>query len=68
MKMVLREKLRSIKMSKIDTVASYLTRISQVCDELTVVGEVVKDDELARTTLNVFSEKWAPFMKGFVAP
>jgi hypothetical protein len=33
-KMVLREKLRSTKMSKIDTVTSYLTRISQVRDEL----------------------------------
>jgi hypothetical protein len=48
-------------------VASYLTRISQVCDELTVVGEVVKDDELVRTTLNGFSEKWASFVKRVVA-
>jgi hypothetical protein len=36
-KMVLREKLRSTKMSKTDTVASYLTRISQVRDELTLL-------------------------------
>jgi hypothetical protein len=66
-KMVLREKLRSTKMSKTDTVASYLTRISQVRDELTTVREEVKDDEVARTTLNGFSEKWALFMKGVVA-
>jgi hypothetical protein len=32
-----------------------------------VVGEEVKDDELVRTTLNGFSEKWAPFVKGVVA-
>lgn len=32
-KMVLKEKLRSTKISKLDTVASYLTRISQVHDE-----------------------------------
>jgi hypothetical protein len=48
---VLREKLKSTKISKTDTVASYLTRISQVHDELTTVGEVIKDDELVRTTL-----------------
>jgi hypothetical protein len=66
-KMVLREKLKSTKMSKTNTVTSYLTRISQVHDELSVVGEEVKDDELARTALNGFSKKWASFMKGVVA-
>ena len=65
--MVLREKFKSTKMSKIDSVASYLTRISQVRDELMVVGEKVKDEELVRTTLNGFSKKWAPFVKGVVA-
>ena len=39
-KMVLREKLKSIKMAKGEVVISYLTRISQVRDELVVVGEV----------------------------
>jgi hypothetical protein len=66
-KIVLREKLKSTKMSKTDTVASHLTRISQVHDELTTVGEEVKDDELVRTDLNGFLEKWASFVKGFVA-
>jgi hypothetical protein len=65
--MVLREKLGSTKMSKTDKVASYLNRISQVRDELMIVGEVIKDDELVRTALNGFSKKWAPFVKGVVA-
>ena len=39
--MVLREKLKSIKMAKGEVVISYLTRISQVRDELAAVGEVV---------------------------
>jgi hypothetical protein len=59
---VLREKLGSTKMSKTDTVASYLTRISLVRDELTVVGEVVKDDELVRTTMKGFSKKRPSFV------
>jgi hypothetical protein len=65
--MLLREKLKITKMSKTNTMTSYLTRISQICDELTAVGEVVKDDELVRTALNGFSEKWASFVKGVVA-
>jgi len=55
-KMVLREQLRSTKMSKSDIVVSYLTGISQAHDELTTIGEVVNDDELVRTTLNGFLE------------
>jgi hypothetical protein len=50
--MVLREKLKSIKMTKIDTTTSYLTKITQVCDELGAVGETVGDHELVRTALN----------------
>ena len=46
-KMVLREKLKSIKMVKGEVVMTYLTRISQVRDELAVVGEVVPNAERA---------------------
>ena len=45
-KMVLRDKLKSIKMAKAEGVISYLTRISQVRYELGVVGEVVSGTEL----------------------
>jgi hypothetical protein len=66
-KMVLREKLRGTKMSRSDTIASYLTRITQVRDELATVGEAVSEQELVRTTLNGFTKPWAPFVKGIVA-
>jgi hypothetical protein len=65
--MVLREKLRNIKMTETEKVSSYLTRITQVHDELGVVGEVITDGELVRTTLNGFSEKWNTFVKGVVS-
>jgi hypothetical protein len=42
-KMVLREKLHILKMSRSDTVTSYLTKITQIRDELGVVGEKVED-------------------------
>ena len=47
--MVLREKLKSIKMAKGEVLISYLTRISQVRDELAAVGEVVPNAKLVRT-------------------
>lgn len=54
-------------MSKIDTVAFYLTRITQVRDELAAVGETVADSELVRTALNGFTKQWTSFVKGIVA-
>ena len=66
-KMVLREKLRNIKMTKTEKVSSYLTRITQVCDELGAVGEVISDGELVRAALNGFSEMWNTFVKGVVS-
>jgi hypothetical protein len=36
--MMLREKLRSTKMVRGDTVASYLTKFTQIRDELAAVG------------------------------
>ena len=65
--MVLRDKLRATKMSKIDTVATYLTRITQVCDELSVVGETVFGQEMVRTALNGVTEPWKVFIEGIVA-
>ena len=45
-KMVLHEKLKSIKMVKDEGMATYLTWITQVRDELAAVGEKVEDREL----------------------
>ena len=44
--MVLWEKLRSTRMAKGESVTSYLNRVSQVRDELDVVGETVDRPEL----------------------
>ena len=45
-KMVLKEKLKSIKMKKSESVATYLTRITSVRDELVVIRETVARTEL----------------------
>jgi hypothetical protein len=66
--MVLQDKLRGTKMTKIDLVTSFLTRFSQIHDEsLAVVGEIVDPFELVRTTLNGFSKTWESFVQGIMA-
>ena len=50
-KMVLREKLKNIKMVKGEACMAYLTRISQVRDELAAVGVTIDAPKLVRTAL-----------------
>ena len=61
-KMVMRKKLKSIKMVKGEVCMAYLTRISQVRDELATVGVVVTGPELVWTTLNGVTTPWAVFV------
>jgi hypothetical protein len=63
-KMVLREKLKNIKMTKAENVVTYLTRLTHVRDELGVVGEAIIDSELVRTTLNGVFKQWVVFVEG----
>jgi hypothetical protein len=65
-KMVLREKLKSIKMTKIESVSTYLTKLAQMRDELGVFGEVVANNELVRITLNGVTKQWVVFVEGIV--
>jgi hypothetical protein len=66
-KLILRHKLRSVEMSKSDTVASYLMRITQIRDQLVAIGEAVDDTELVNVALNGFPGSWEPFVQGICA-
>ena len=66
-KMVLRDKLQSTRMARGESVTAYLTRVSQVQDELAAVGETVDSAELIRVALNGFSKSWETFVWGIVA-
>ena len=66
-KMVLREKLKGIRMNKGENMVSYLTRITQVRDELGAVGEKVVDAELVRTALNGMENPWTVFVESVVS-
>jgi hypothetical protein len=66
-KMLLREKLKSIKMTKIESVSTYLTKFTQMRDEIGVVGEVVVENDLVRITLNGVTKQWVVFVERIVA-
>jgi hypothetical protein len=65
-KMALKAKLHDTKMGKEERVSSYLTRVSQVKDELAAVGEVITNSGLVRIVLNGFTKEWEVFMKCLV--
>ena len=60
--MTLKDKLHNVKMNKDEGVASYLTRVAQVKDELATVGDIVLDLELVRIALKGFTKKWDVFV------
>lgn len=59
--MSLMNQLRDVKMTKIDTVASYFMRISQLRDQLKAIDEIVSDKELVTTTLYGLPDSWDSF-------
>jgi len=61
--MALRKKLHSARMAKGERVATYLTRVAQVKDELPAVGEVIPDSELVWIALKGFTKEWEVFVK-----
>ena len=66
-KIVLREKLKTIKMGKTDSASGYLTKITNVRDALTAVGEVIPPIELVRITVNGLPSSWLNFVDGVCA-
>ena len=65
-KMALKDKLHNVKMTKDESVTSYLTWVAQVKDELAAVGETVSDSKLVRISLKGFTKKWEVFFKSIV--
>ena len=65
--MVLQERMYSTKMAKGEGVVPYLTRLTQIRDELGAFGSKTEDEDLVRIALNGFSKPWDTFVKGVVA-
>eukprot|EP00253_Pinus_taeda_P013157 PITA_13157 len=65
-KMVLKEKLKNIKMGN-DSAAGYLTKITNVRDELAAIGEAIPPTELVQIAVNGLSRSWMNFADGVCA-
>jgi hypothetical protein len=65
-KIVLHDRLRSIRMLKDESVSSFLARFTQIRDELGAVGEVIVPNSLVRQALHRFTKPWGPFIQGIV--
>ena len=63
----MQDKLKSTKMIKGEGMNLYLTRLSQVRDELVFVGVKLLDAQTVRIALKGFTEEWKPFIKGIIA-
>jgi len=54
-------------MFETNKVASYLTRITQIRDDLVTVEETINSEELVRLALGGFPSKWDVFGDGIIA-
>jgi hypothetical protein len=61
-KMVLQDRLKRIKMLDSESISSFLGRFTKIRDELAAIGEIVDPGFMVRTTLNIFSKPWGPFV------
>jgi hypothetical protein len=66
-KLTLRNQLRNVMMKKSDSVSTYLMRISQIKDQLAVIGDSVDDVDIVTTNLNGFPSSWDAFVQGICA-
>ena len=64
-KMVLKEKLKTTKMGN-DSAIGYLTKITNVRNELAAVGKVIPPTELVHIAVNGLPRSWMNFADGFV--
>ena len=64
-RMVLQERMSSTKMTKGEGVVPYLTRLTQIRDELGVVGSKTDNEELVWIALNGFSKPWTSLSKAW---
>ena len=61
-KMNLRAQLKHTKMSKGESIQDYFTRISQIKEKLSAIGDILDEYELVMTALNGLTRPWDSFI------
>jgi hypothetical protein len=59
----LKHHLQNIKMTKVETIATFFMRISKIRDQLGAIGETITNIERCMTTLNSLPRHWEPFIQ-----
>lgn len=65
--LTLNKQLHHIKMNKGETVTSYFLRITELRDQLSTIGHIVDNKELAMMALNGLPTSWESFIQGISA-
>ena len=58
----LKKQLRSLKMEKDETVATFFSRIFQIRDQPMAIGDKVEDDDLVQTVFDGLLTVWETFL------
>ena len=66
-KMNLRTQSKGTKMSKGKSVQDYFTRISQIKEKISSIGDNLNEDELIMTSLNGLTRTWDSFIQTLCA-
>jgi hypothetical protein len=61
--LTLKNQLQHIKMTKVDTVATFFMNILEIRDQLGAIGETISEKELVLTTHNALPRHWEPFLQ-----
>jgi hypothetical protein len=62
--MTLRTQFKNVKMKNSETIQSYLTKVSQIKEQLEAIGDIVEEAKLVMTTLNGLPKSWESFIQG----
>ena len=65
--MNLRTQFKGTKMSKGEYVQDYFTRISQIKEKLSAIGDTLDEDELVMISLNGLTRAWDSFIQTLCA-
>jgi hypothetical protein len=61
-KIILKKQVRTLKMGKDDTVATFFSKIAQTKDQLIAIGVPVDDDDLVQTAFDGLPTTWGVFL------
>jgi hypothetical protein len=61
--LTLKGQIQSIKMTKGDTIVTFLMKMSKIRDQLGSIGEIISNIQIILTTLNNLPKHWEPFLQ-----